>query len=82
MINPFEVLGLKGWATPDEIRTAYRSLVKQVHPDLIQDPKPRTQRKWKLSLSLMLFASTLELIHQITLLATSPDGVPVRKPKS
>ena len=38
MNNPFEVLGLKGWADQDEIRTAYRTLVKQYHPDMIQDP--------------------------------------------
>ena len=38
MNNPFEVLGLKGWATPDEIRTAYRALVKRCHPDMISDP--------------------------------------------
>ena len=25
MNNPFEVLGLKGWADQDEIRAAYRS---------------------------------------------------------
>ena len=38
MNNPFEVLGLKGWADQDEIRSAYRTLVKQCHPDMIQDP--------------------------------------------
>ena len=38
MNNPFEVLGLKGWAGPDEIRNAYRTLVKQCHPDMIRDP--------------------------------------------
>lgn len=38
MNNPFEVLGLKGWADQDEIRNAYRVLVKQCHPDMIQDP--------------------------------------------
>ena len=38
MSNPFEVLGLKGWADPDEIRTAYRTLVKQCHPDMVRDP--------------------------------------------
>ena len=38
MNNPFEVLGLKGWADQEEIRAAYRSLVKQCHPDMIQDP--------------------------------------------
>ena len=38
MNNPFEVLGLKGWADQTEIRNAYRTLVKQCHPDMIQDP--------------------------------------------
>ena len=38
MNNPFEVLGLTGWADQDEIRSAYRTLVKQCHPDMIRDP--------------------------------------------
>ena len=38
MNNPFEVLGLKGWADPDEIRSAYRALARKCHPDMIQDP--------------------------------------------
>ena len=38
MNNPFEVLGLKGWADQEEIRAAYRTLVKQCHPDMIQNP--------------------------------------------
>ncbi len=38
MNNPFEVLGLRGWADQEEIRNAYRALVKQCHPDMIQDP--------------------------------------------
>ena len=47
MNNPFEVLGLRGWATPEEIRSAYRMLVKQCHPDMIQDPseKEAAQRR-------------------------------------
>ena len=47
MNNPFEVLGLKGWAGPDEIRTAYRALARQCHPDMIQDPaeKESAQRR-------------------------------------
>jgi len=43
MNNPFEVLGLRGWADPDEIRTAYRALVKQCHPDMIQDPQQKEE---------------------------------------
>ena len=47
MNNPFEVLGLKGWANQDEIRSAYRALVKRCHPDMIQDPvlKEEAQRR-------------------------------------
>ena len=38
MSSCFETLGLRAWADPDEIRSAYRSLVKQCHPDMVQDP--------------------------------------------
>ena len=38
MNNPYEVLRLKGWATQDEVRSAYRALARQCHPDMIQDP--------------------------------------------
>lgn len=38
MKTPFEELGLQAWASPDEIRTAYRALVKACHPDTVQDP--------------------------------------------
>lgn len=38
MENPFEVLGLRPWADPDEIRNAYRSRAKSCHPDQFQDP--------------------------------------------
>ena len=29
-----EILGLKAWATDQEIRAAYKSLMKRVHPDI------------------------------------------------
>ncbi len=38
MSTPFEELGLRAWADPEEIRRAYRGLVKQCHPDMVQDP--------------------------------------------
>ena len=37
MSNPFEVLGLHGSADADEIRAAYRALVKKCHPDQFLD---------------------------------------------
>ena len=35
--NPYEVLGLKPGATQEEIKAAYRELVKKYHPDRYQD---------------------------------------------
>jgi len=35
--NPYEVLGLKPGATEEEIKAAYRELVKKYHPDRYQD---------------------------------------------
>lgn len=38
MSTPFEKLGLRAWADPDEIRAAYRAQVKKCHPDMVRDP--------------------------------------------
>lgn len=43
MSTPFEELGLRAWAEPEEIRTAYRALVKQCHPDMVQDPAKKQE---------------------------------------
>ena len=43
MCTPFEELGLRAWADPDEIRSAYRSLVKQCHPDMVRDPAKKQE---------------------------------------
>ena len=54
MSTPFEELGLRAWADPDEIRRAYRALVKQCHPDLIRDPvgkREAEQRMIRLNLA-------------------------------
>jgi molecular chaperone DnaJ len=37
MQNPYEVLGIKEGASPEEIRAAYKEQVKKYHPDLHQD---------------------------------------------
>ena len=36
-MNPYEVLGIKPGASQDEIKSAYRRLVKQYHPDQFRD---------------------------------------------
>ena len=38
MKTPFEELGIRAWSDPDEVRAAYRALVKECHPDRVQDP--------------------------------------------
>lgn len=42
--DPYECLGLKPEADPDEIRLAYRKLARQFHPDRFSDASPNDQR--------------------------------------
>ena len=61
MDNPFAVLGLKGWADPEEIRAAYRALVKQCHPDMIQDPQMKEQAQQRMVALNLAYEEALRL---------------------
>ncbi len=61
MNNPFEVLGLKGWADRTEIRNAYRALVKQCHPDMIQDPVRKQEAQERLVRLILAYEEAIRL---------------------
>jgi len=46
--NPYEVLGLRIGADPDEIRSAYRAKAKKHHPDRFQDPGDKAKAHQKM----------------------------------
>jgi DnaJ-class molecular chaperone len=58
MRDPYEVLGLKQGATPDEIRKAYRRLAKSSHPDLHPGDKAAEERFKELSLANEILSDT------------------------
>jgi len=73
MNNPFEVLGLRGWADQDEIRSAYRTLVKQCHPDMIQDPRLKAEAQERMV--------ALNLAYEEALRIASPRNHPLPAPE-
>ena len=72
MNNPFEVLGLKGWADQEEIRTAYRALVKQCHPDMIQDPTLKEEAQQRMVQLNLAYEEALRLANPRAQAAIGP----------
>ena len=73
MSTPFEELGLQPWAEPDEIRSAYRTLVKQCHPDMVQDPVKKTEAQERMI--------RLNLAYEEALRLASPRNHPLPGPE-
>ena len=73
MNNPFEVLGLKGWADQDEIRTAYRTLVKQCHPDMIQDPLLKEEAQQRMIALNLAYEEALRLASPRPQMPAEPE---------
>ena len=46
--SPFELLGVKPGASAEEVRSAYRQMVKSCHPDQFQDAEQQKQAQEKL----------------------------------
>ena len=48
MNNYYHILGVTAQATEQEIKTAYRKLVKQYHPDAVKDNSQLTEKMYEI----------------------------------
>ena len=60
MKNPYEILGVKQNASQHEIKKAYRTLVKQFHPDLNPGNKKAEEKFKEISFAYDLIGNTLD----------------------
>ena len=59
--NPFEVLGLRATADADEVRSAYRALVKKCHPDCFLDADEQKAAQEKMIALNLAYEAALKL---------------------
>ena len=59
--TPFTVLGLDASASADDVRTAYRQLVKSCHPDRFQDPAEQAAAQEKMIALNLAYEEVLKL---------------------
>ena len=59
--TPFAVLGLNASATAEDVRTAYRQLVKSCHPDRFQDPGEKAAAQEKMIALNLAYEEALKL---------------------
>lgn len=64
--NPFAVLGLKPGADAQEVRAAYRTLVKCCHPDQFQDPQQQKAAQEQLIRLNLAYEAALKLAARRT----------------
>ncbi len=64
--NPFAVLGLKPGADAQEVRAAYRTLVKRCHPDQFQDPQQQKAAQEQLIRLNLAYEAALKLAARRT----------------
>jgi len=64
--NPFELLGVKPGSSAEEVRTAYRRMVKSCHPDQFQDADEQKAAQEKLIRLNLAYEAALKLASRRT----------------
>ncbi|HEY6223163.1 MAG TPA: J domain-containing protein, partial [Gemmatimonadales bacterium] len=72
-MQAYGVLGLAPGATPDEVKTAYRDLVKVWHPDRFPDSERLREKAQR---QLQLYNEAYELLRDRAVAAPVPVGTP------
>ena len=65
-VNPFETLGIKPGSSAEEVRAAYRRMVKSCHPDQFQDAGQQKEAQEKLIRLNLAYEAALKLASRKT----------------